>query len=278
MMRGLPQYHTLNTCPWCILHLTHGDMSEIDALCAYVANDPQWRHDNSPAWSMRLMREWCLLSVQRADALRMRAPPPPPILETAPPGLALVPVQASSRAPSTSSATAEPSRDAMLPPARSATSTPTVVLPNSGASSSHPATRAGAWLGSEPAEANSSGPVPGIISSSDDDDDNGSYSPPGDERRTETRGYTREVSLVWFGNSHKWKSKADLSYDPFFPDAKDKFLEAYDQGSSNWNMKINHVEYKFEVIKSERGWIKQTRLENQKLRWIKIRYVKQSRP
>jgi hypothetical protein len=38
------------------------------------------------------------------------------------------------------------------------------------------------------------------------------------------------------------------------------------------------VEYKFEVLKSERGWIKQTRLENQKLRWIKIRYVKQSRP
>ena len=53
-----------------------------------------------------------------------------------------------------------------------------------------------------------------------------------------------------------WKSKADLSYDPFFPDAKDKFLEAYDQGSDNWNMKINHVEYKFEVLKSERGWIK----------------------
>ena len=65
---------------------------------------------------------------------------------------------------------------------------------------------------------------------------------------------------------------------PFFPDAKDKFLEAYDRGSDNWKMKINHVEYSFEVLKSERGWIKQTRLENQKLRWIKIRYVKQSRP
>ena len=83
---------------------------------------------------------------------------------------------------------------------------------------------------------------------------------------------------MWFGNSHKWKSKAEFSYDPFFPDAKDKFLEAYDQGSDKWNMVINGVEYEFKVLHSECGWINQTRLENKKQRWIKIRYKKLPRP
>ncbi len=30
--------------------------------------------------------------------------------------------------------------------------------------------------------------------------------------------------------------QGELSYDLFFPDAKDKFLKAYDQGFDNWNM------------------------------------------
>lgn len=55
-------------------------------------------------------------------------------------------------------------------------------------------------------------------------------------------------------------------------------MEAYDQGSDKWNMVINGVEYEFKVLHSECGWINQTRLENKKQRWIKIRYKKLPRP